>query len=88
MTLITGLDIGFLASAALSLSPRLVDMPFVGAEIGRTALRIGVLVKKVSQSLEPRDTAGCPETWAHMVTGITEELVQKGLDEINTSEVY
>ena len=63
-------------------------MPFVGAQVVRTALCVGVLVEQVSQSLEPRDTAGCPETWAHMVTGITEELVQKGLDEFNTSEVY
>lgn len=88
MTLIAGLGIGLLASAALSLSPRLADMPFVGAEVVRTAFRVGVMVDKVSQSIEPRDNAGRSETWAHVVTGITEELVQRELDEINGSEVY
>ena len=86
--LITGLGIGLLASAALSLSPRLADMPFVGAEIVRTAFRAGVMVDKVSQSLEPRDTTGRSETWAYVVTGVTEELVQRELDEINGSEVF
>ena len=88
MMLITGLGIGLLASAALSLSPRLADMPFVGAEIVRTAFRAGVMVDKVSQSLEPRDTTGRSETWAYVVTGVTEELVQRELDEINGSEVF
>ena len=63
-------------------------MPFVGAEVARTAFRMGVMVDNVSQSIESRDTAGRSETWAHVVTGITEELVQRELDEINGSEVY
>ena len=63
-------------------------MPAVGAEVARTAFRVGVMVDKVSQSLEPQDTAGRSETWAYVVTGITEELVQRELDEINGSEVY
>lgn len=63
-------------------------MPFVGAEVVRTVLRVGVLVDKVSQSLEPRDTTGRSETWAYVFTGITEELLQRELDEVNTSEVY
>ena len=85
--LFTGLGIGLLASARLSLSPRLTDMPFVGAEVVRTVLRVGVLVDKISQSLEPRDNAGRSETWAYVFTSMTEELVQRELDEVNTSEV-
>ena len=46
MTLITGLGVGLLASVALSLSPRLADMPLMGAEAVRTAFRVGLMVDK------------------------------------------
>ena len=84
---ITALGIGLLASAALSLSPRLADVPFVGAEVVRIAFCVGVLVDEVSQSIEPRDTNGRSENWAYVVTGITEDLVQHELDKANGDEV-
>ena len=77
---LVGMGMGLLASAAVSLSPTLPDIPLAGAEVVRIAIRLGVLVDELSQNLEPRDVGGSPDSWAWVVTEVTEALVQKELD--------
>jgi hypothetical protein len=84
---VTGLGIGLLASAAVSISPTLTDIPFAGAEVVRIAFRLGVHVDEVSQNLEARDLTGPPKTWAYVVPHATVEDVQNELDTIQTTEV-
>lgn len=76
-----------MASAAVSLSPTLADIPLAGAEVVRVAFRLGVLVDEVSQNLEPRDLTSSPDTWACVVPDVAAEDVQKELDAIHTREV-
>ena len=78
-----------LATAAVSLSPNLVDLPIAGAEVVRTAFRLGVVVDQVSQNLQPRELtdSGTPDTWAYVIPDVTPERVQKELDVIHTNEV-
>jgi hypothetical protein len=47
-TNLAGLGIGLLATAAVSLSRSLADIPLAGAEVIRVAFRLGVLVDEVS----------------------------------------
>ncbi|KAI9792875.1 MAG: Type I Iterative PKS [Piccolia ochrophora] len=84
---LTGMGIGLLASAAVSLSPAVCDLPLAGAEVVRVAFRLGVLVDEVSQNLEPRDLAGPPDSWACVVTGVTEVIVQKELDALHARKI-
>ena len=86
---LAGLGIGLLATAAVSLSPNLVDLPIAGAEVVRTAFRLGVVVDQVSQNLQPRELtdSGTPDTWAYVIPDVTPERVQKELDVIHTNEV-
>lgn len=76
-----------MASAAVSLSPTLADIPLAGAEVVRAAFRLGVLVDEVSQNLEPRDLTNSPDTWAYVVPDVAAGEVQKELDAIHTKEV-
>jgi hypothetical protein len=88
MTYLSGLGIGLLATAALSLSPTLADVPDTGAEVVRIAFRLGVLVDEVSQNLEPRElTNSTQDTWATVVTGVTVDETQAVLDAIQSREV-
>jgi monodictyphenone polyketide synthase len=86
-TCLAGLGIGLLATAAVSLSPVLTDLPLAGAEVVRLAFRLGVLVDDVSQNLEPRDPAGSPESWASVVPDVAAEDVQAELDAIHARDV-
>lgn len=86
-TYLTGLGIGLLATAAVSVSPTLEDLPFAGAEAVRIAFRLGVLVQEMSQNLEPRDESGSPDPWASVVVGVKTEEVQAELDAIHAREV-
>lgn len=84
---LTGMGIGLLASAAIAMSQSMSDIPLAGAEAVRTAFRLGVLVDEVSQNLEPREEGTTPDTWAIVVTGVTESGVQKELDTIQSKAV-
>ena len=88
-TYLAGLGIGLLASVAVATSPTLADLPIAGAEIVRTAFRLGVLVDKVSQNLQPRDPtdSNMPDSWAYVVPDVTPDAVQRQLDAIHTQEV-
>jgi monodictyphenone polyketide synthase len=87
---LAGLGIGLLATTAVSLSPNLVDLPIAGAEVVRTAFRLGVLVDQVSQNLQPREPAasdsGTPDTWAYVIPDVTPDRVQRELDDIHAKE--
>ena len=84
---LTGMGIGLLASSAIAMSQSMSDIPLAGAEAVRIAFRLGVLVDEVSQNLEPREEGSSPDTWAIVVTGVTESGVQKELDAIQTKIV-
>ena len=84
---LAGLGIGLLASAAVSLSPTLADIPFAGAEVIRNAFRLGVVVDEISQNLEPRDLTGSPDSWAYVVPDVVADDVQRELDVVHEREV-
>ena len=86
---LAGLGIGLLATAAVSLSRNLADLPVAGAEVVRTAFRLGVLVDCVSQDLQPRELreSDTPDPWAYVILDVTPEKVQKELDDIHANEV-
>jgi hypothetical protein len=88
-TCLAGLGTGLLATAAVSLSPTLADIPLAGAEVVRIAFRLGVLVDEVSQNLQSRDLtgSGTPDTWAYVLPGVSADDVQKELDAIHIQEV-
>lgn len=81
------MGIGLLAASAIAISQSMSDIPFSGAEAVRVAFRLGVLVDEVSQNLEPREEGSSPDTWAIVVTGVTESGVQKELDTIQSKVV-
>lgn len=83
-----GLSIGLLSAVAISASESLSDLSRAGVESARVAFRLGVHVDHTSQLLESRDNdGGPPNSWAYVVTGLTEEEVQHELDQYNTSTV-
>lgn len=87
---LAGLGIGLLATVAVSLSPNIVDLPIAGAEVVRTAFRLGVLVDQVSQNLQPREPtvsdSGTPDTWAYVIPDVTPDRVQKELNDIHAKD--
>ena len=84
---LAGLGIGLLATAAVSLSSTLADLPLAGAEVVRLAFRLGVLVDEVSQNLQPRDLTGSPDSWAYVIPDVAADDVQKELDIIHAKDV-
>lgn len=86
-TCLAGLGIGLLATAAVSLSQALTDLPLAGAEVVRVAFRLGVVVDEISQNLEPRDPSSPPSAWASVVPDVSAKDVQAELDTIHANEV-
>ena len=78
-----------MATAAVSLSLTLADLPAAGAEVVRLAFRLGVLVDEVSQNLQPRDMTNQSgqDSWAYVIPDVAAEDVQKELDVIHAKEV-
>ncbi|KUJ13605.1 ketoacyl-synt-domain-containing protein [Mollisia scopiformis] len=87
-TSLAGLGIGLLATAAVSLSATLADIPIAGAEVVRIAFRLGILVDEVSQNLQPRDLTdkSSPDMWAYVIPDVQPDVVQKELDSIHALE--
>ncbi|KAK8091576.1 hypothetical protein PG997_001937 [Apiospora hydei] len=85
---LAGLGLGLLNTAAVSLSPHISDLPLAGAEVARLAFRLGVLVDRVSQNLEPRDPTSPPGSWAAVVPDVVTEEVQEELDMMHAKEVF
>lgn len=88
-TSLTGLGIGLLTTAAISLAPTVTDLPLAGAQVVRQAFRLGVLVDEISQNLQPRDLTdtGTLDTWAYVLPDAIADEVQQELDAIYTKEV-
>jgi hypothetical protein len=88
-TVLAGLGTGLLSTAAISLSPTLNDLPLAGAEVVRIAFRLGVLVDRVSEHLQPRAPAdsGPGDSWAYVVPDVSADEVQRELEAIHTKEV-
>jgi hypothetical protein len=85
---LTGLGIGILSTAAVSLSPTLADIPLAGAEVIRLAFRLGILVDEVSRNLQSRPLdGGHGDSWAYVVHDAVVEEVQKELNAIHAAEV-
>ncbi|KAK8022725.1 polyketide synthase [Apiospora rasikravindrae] len=83
---LAGLGLGLLNTAAVSLSTHISDLPLAGAEVARLAFRLGVLVDRVSQNLEPRDPTSPPGSWAAVVPDVVTEEVQEELDMMHAKE--
>ena len=78
---------GLLASAAVSLSSNLAAMSTIGTQVVRLAFRLGVLVQNVSSDLEPQLESSSPQSWAYLVSAVTEADVQAELDKFNMESV-
>ena len=76
-----------MTAAAISVSSSLSDLSRAGVESARVAFRIAVHVERVSRLIEPRAEDEQPASWAYVVTGLTEEEVQKEVDEFNATSV-
>ncbi|KAL9479466.1 hypothetical protein ACSS6W_004252 [Trichoderma asperelloides] len=85
---LTGLGIGLLATAAVSLARTVADIVTTGAQVIRQAFRLGILVNEVSQNLQPRDLTnpGAPNTWAYVLPEVSADVVQHELDSIHEKE--
>ncbi|KAH6884202.1 beta-ketoacyl synthase domain-containing protein [Thelonectria olida] len=84
-TKLGGLSIGLLSGAAVSLSSSLADLCCAGVEAARVAFRLGVHVDKASQQLEPRNEDGEQDSWAYVVTELSEAEIQEELDAFNST---
>ncbi|KAL2855954.1 hypothetical protein BJY01DRAFT_263892 [Aspergillus pseudoustus] len=84
-TNLAGLSIGILAGAAVALSSNLADVAKVGAESVRVSFRLGVYVAGISAKLEAPQSDGTLQSWAHVVTEMTQEAVQNELSQFNSA---
>ncbi|KAF2136059.1 uncharacterized protein K452DRAFT_280560 [Aplosporella prunicola CBS 121167] len=84
VTGLAGLSIGLLAAAAVALSSSVSDLLGNGAESVRVAFRLGVYVADVSSKLEAPQPDGTLQSWAHVVTELSEETVRDELERFNT----
>ncbi|KAL9094769.1 MAG: hypothetical protein Q9165_003040 [Trypethelium subeluteriae] len=82
-TTLAGLSIGLLAGAAIALSTSLSDITRNGAESVRVSFRLGVYVDDLSRKLEAPHPDGILQSWAHVVTEMSQDGVQGELDHFN-----
>ena len=83
-TVLAGLSIGLLAGAAVALSTSLSDVAKNGAESVRVSFRLGVYVDDISRKLEAPEPDGTLQSWAHVVTKMTQDAVQNELTQFNS----
>ena len=72
---LAGLGIGLLSTAAVSLSQSVSNLALAGAEVVRLSFRLGVVVGRISQNLEPREPTSPPSSWAAVVPDVDVEDV-------------
>ncbi|KAH7065575.1 hypothetical protein B0J12DRAFT_707015 [Macrophomina phaseolina] len=82
-SLLTARGTGLLTAAAVALAPDHFQLAFVGAEAVRIAFRFGIHVCRISENLEAGRQDASPESWAYVLTGLDEEVVQQELDKQN-----
>lgn len=85
--MLAGLSIGLLAGAAVALSSSLDDVVSNGAESVRVSFRLGVYVDDVSRKLEAPQPDASLQSWAHVVTGLTQEVIQDEVTRFNAETV-
>ncbi|KAJ5908598.1 VrtR2 [Penicillium taxi] len=73
----SGLSVGLFSGAAIALSTTLAEVVKNGAECLRVSFRLGVYVNQFSSKLEAPQTDGMLQSWAHVVTGLTEDAADK-----------
>ena len=86
-TCFAALGVSMLAGAAIAVSPTLADLPRLGAEAIRIALRMGVLAGQTSRCIEAREPSTPPESWTAAVKDLDEDTVRRELELFNTSTV-
>ncbi|KAK7990459.1 hypothetical protein PG990_014739 [Apiospora arundinis] len=85
---LTGLSVGILTAAGVSVSSSLSDLVQTGVKSARIAWRLGVHVNAKSQLLESAQTEGSPDSWAYVVTGLSVGEIQSELDVINSKSSH
>ncbi|KAL4925855.1 ketoacyl-synt-domain-containing protein [Aspergillus undulatus] len=84
LTMIAGLSVGLFSAAAIALSTTLAEVVRNSAECLRISFRLGVYVGSFSSKLEAPQPDGMPkDSWAHVVTGLSEESVRNELTRVN-----
>lgn len=86
-TCFSALGVSLLAGAAVAVSSTLADLPKLGAETVRIALRMGVLAGQTSRCIESREPSTPPESWTAAVKDLDEDIVRKELESFNISAV-
>jgi hypothetical protein len=86
-TTLGGLSIGLLSAAAISSSRTLEDLCRAGIESARIAFWLGVHVDRVSQLLEAQNDDDPDETWAYVISGLSQDEVSAELAQYNASSV-
>jgi monodictyphenone polyketide synthase len=81
------MGVGMLMCGAVSLSPRLSDLPIAGAEAMKLAFRFGVFVGDFSRSLEAVIIGEEPKKYVCAMFDVDEDTVQKELDAAQPPEV-
>ncbi|KAG8412074.1 Type I Iterative PKS [Metarhizium acridum] len=82
-TALAGLSVGLFSGAAVALSTSLAEVVKNGAECLRVSFRLGVYVGEFSSKLEAPQPDGILESWAHVITGMSEESANDELLRIN-----
>ncbi|KAJ5909050.1 ketoacyl-synt-domain-containing protein [Penicillium taxi] len=82
-TTASGLSVGLFSGAAIALSSTLAEVVKNGAECLRVSFRLGAYVNQFSSKLEAPQTDSTLQSWAHVVTGLTEEAVRNELMRVN-----
>ncbi|KAK2878176.1 Type I Iterative PKS [Arthroderma sp. PD_2] len=83
ITTLAGLSVGLFSGAAVALSTSLAEVVKNGAECLRVSFRLGVYVAEFASKLEAPHPDGILQSWAHVITGMTEQSVQNELVRVN-----
>ncbi|KAK2596142.1 hypothetical protein QQS21_006419 [Conoideocrella luteorostrata] len=83
-TVLAGLSVGLFTGAAVALSTSLAEVVKNGAECLRVSFRLGVYVGEFSSNLEAPQPDGILQSWAHVITGMSEQSMNDELDRVNT----
>ncbi len=81
------MGVGMLMCGAVSLSPRLADLPTAAAETTKLAFRFGIFVGDFSRSLDPVAVGKEPKKYVCAMFDVDEATVQHELDVVQNQEV-
>lgn len=86
-TLFTGLGVGVLIGAAVSLSPSVGELAARGVEIVRIAFRCAMHVDRVARTLDTFDQGFTHKNWIYVVLNEPEQRVRDELEVAQPSHV-